>query len=114
MTIAAVNRDHDSPPGVPRAQQPGRTSAPPSRNSLPSHHGQAGQDPPPDSTRHWMTIRQIADDLSVSLNTVYKWSARGWPWFPKAIRLRNGDVRIRRDWYEAWLAEQPTHRGPTA
>jgi excisionase family DNA binding protein len=114
VTIAAVNHDPNSTPVVPRAQQPGRTSAPSSRGSQQSHHGQAGQDPPADSTRHWMTIRQIADELSVSLNTVYKWSARGRPWFPKAIRLRNGDVRIRRDWYEAWLAEQPAHGGPAA
>lgn len=54
----------------------------------------------------WMTIRQIAADLAVSPSTVYKWSARGQPWFPRAIRLRNGDVRVRRDWYEAWLGQQ--------
>jgi predicted DNA-binding transcriptional regulator AlpA len=67
---------------------------------------------PDDATRYWMTIRQIADELSISASTAYKWSARGGQWFPKAIRLRNGDVRIRRDWYEAWLAEQPMHNGP--
>jgi predicted DNA-binding transcriptional regulator AlpA len=61
-----------------------------------------------------MTIRQIADELSISFSTAYKWSARGWPWFPKGIRLRNGDVRIRRDWYESWLAEQTSTKGPAA
>lgn len=69
--------------------------------SLPRQHPALDDDP------------SVADELSVSLNTVYKWSARG-PWFPKAIRLRNGNVRIRRDWYEAWLAEQPAHGGPAA
>ena len=54
---------------------------------------------------HWLSIRQIAADLGVSASTAYKWSARGKPWFPRSIRLRNGDIRIRRDWYEAWLAE---------
>jgi len=51
----------------------------------------------------WLSIRDIADDLGISMHTVYKWSARGEPDFPRTIRLRNGDLRIRRDWYEAWL-----------
>jgi predicted DNA-binding transcriptional regulator AlpA len=67
-----------------------------------------------DTSRRWMTIREIADDLVVSTSTAYKWSARGWPWFPKAIRLRKGDVRVRRDWYEEWLGEQENHNGPIA
>ncbi len=53
----------------------------------------------------WLSIRQIAEDLGVSTSTAYKWSARGTPWFPRSIRLRNGDIRVRRDWYEAWLSE---------
>jgi hypothetical protein len=30
----------------------------------------------------WLSIRQIAADLSVSTSTAYKWSACGAPWFP--------------------------------
>ncbi|MDQ6615491.1 MAG: excisionase [Actinomycetota bacterium] len=60
-----------------------------------------------------MTIRDIASDLAVSSSTVYKWSARGQPWFPRAIRLRNGDLRVRRDWYEAWLDAQEHSGGAT-
>lgn len=52
----------------------------------------------------WLSVRDIADDLGVSMSTLYKWSARGQPDFPRAVRLRNGDLRVRRDWYEAWLA----------
>ena len=59
--------------------------------------------PPPDM-RRWWTIREIADDLSISINTIYKWSSRGEPWFPHSIRLANGERRVRRDWYERWLA----------
>lgn len=51
----------------------------------------------------WLSIRQIAADLGVSTSTAYKWSARGTPWFPRHIRLHNGDIRVRRDWYETWL-----------
>ncbi len=57
------------------------------------------------SPTRWLTIREIAEDLGVSTSTVYKWSARGRPFFPRSIRLRNGDIRVRRDCYEAWLEE---------
>lgn len=56
-------------------------------------------------TTRWISVSDIAEDLGVSGSTVYKWSARGRPWFPRSIRLRNGDIRVRRDWYESWLAE---------
>ena len=49
------------------------------------------------------SIRQIAADLGVSSSTAHKWSARGTPWFPRTIRLHNGDIQVRRDWYEQWL-----------
>lgn len=57
---------------------------------------------PPGASR-WLSIRQIAEDLGVSSSTAYKWSARGAPWFPRSIRLRNGEIRVRKDWYEEWL-----------
>ena len=57
------------------------------------------------SDARWLSIRQIAGDLGVSSSTAYKWSARGVPWFPRTIRLHNGDIRVRRDWYEAWLGQ---------
>jgi predicted DNA-binding transcriptional regulator AlpA len=65
----------------------------------PTGHDQS----PDDDVPRWLSVREIAADLSVSMHTVYKWSAKGEPWFPKTIRLRNGDLRVRRDWYEAWL-----------
>ena len=71
------------------------------RESVPSATGRHGVD----SEGRWLSIRQIAADLGVSASTAYKWSARGAPWFPRCIRLRNGDIRVRRDWYEAWLGE---------
>lgn len=58
-----------------------------------------------DAGQRWLSIREIAKDLGVSGSTVYKWSARGRPWFPRSIRLRNGDIRVRRDWYESWITE---------
>jgi predicted DNA-binding transcriptional regulator AlpA len=55
-------------------------------------------------TRRWWSVREIAEDLCISLNTVYKWSSRGEPWFPHSIRLANGEKRVRGDWYQEWLA----------
>jgi predicted DNA-binding transcriptional regulator AlpA len=55
------------------------------------------------SDARWLSVRQIAADLGVSPSTAYKWSARGTPWFPRSIRLHNGDIRVRRDWYDTWL-----------
>ena len=57
------------------------------------------------SPSRWLSIREIAEDLGVSTSSTYKWSARGRPFFPRSIRLRDGDNRVRRDWYEAWLEE---------
>ena len=45
----------------------------------------------------------VGEKICVSLNTAYKWSSRGEPWFPRSIRLANGAKRVRRDWYEEWL-----------
>lgn len=52
----------------------------------------------------WWSIQDIAADLGVSINTAYKWSSRGQPDFPRTVRLRNGAVRVRDDWYEEWLS----------
>jgi predicted DNA-binding transcriptional regulator AlpA len=52
----------------------------------------------------WWSIPDIAEDLGVSINTAYKWSSRGQPDFPRTVRLRNGAVRVRDDWYEEWLS----------
>jgi len=59
-------------------------------------------------TARWLSVKDIATDLSISIHTAYKWSSRGEPWFPRTIRLRNGDLRVRSDWYEVWLARMET------
>jgi excisionase family DNA binding protein len=54
----------------------------------------------------WLTLRQIADDLGVTMSTVYRWQARGEPWFPRTVRLGR-QVRVRTDWYADWLDRLP-------
>jgi len=79
----------------------------------PSAHDLLDVDAPAQPPR-WLSVKDISADLGISINTAYKWSARGEPWFPHSIRLRNGDLRVRRDWYEAWLADlDADQNGPT-
>ncbi|MFD8130064.1 MULTISPECIES: helix-turn-helix transcriptional regulator [Streptomyces] len=51
-----------------------------------------------------MTIPQVITDLKVAPSTFYRWRQLGKA--PRAIKLPNGDVRIRRSEYERWLAER--------
>ncbi len=88
-------------PLVPRAGRSGLGSKMATRELAHQGTPRINLEPMPES--RWLSIRQIARDLGVSSSTAYKWSSRGQPWFPRSIRLRNGDIRVRRDWYEAWL-----------
>lgn len=56
---------------------------------------------------HWMTFDEFCAEVRVSKDTAYKWSAAGprSGKFPKCRRLPNGSIRIRRDWFEAWIEE---------
>ncbi|MEU6275794.1 MULTISPECIES: helix-turn-helix transcriptional regulator [Streptomyces] len=51
-----------------------------------------------------MTIKEVIADLKVPSSTFYRWRQLGKG--PRAIKLPNGDVRIRRSEYERWLAER--------
>ncbi|MER7412581.1 MULTISPECIES: helix-turn-helix transcriptional regulator [Streptomyces] len=51
-----------------------------------------------------MTIKEILADLKVAPATFHRWRQLGKA--PRAIKLPNGDVRIRRSEYERWLAER--------
>ena len=61
---------------------------------------------PYDRSRRWLTVREFADELGVSISTAYKWSAAGTTSgrFPRHTKLPNGSIRIRRDWLDDWMA----------
>jgi excisionase family DNA binding protein len=65
-----------------------------------------------DQDRRWLTVREFADELGVSISTVYKWSAAGTRTgrFPRHTKLPNGSIRIRRDWLDDWMAHHDTVR----
>jgi excisionase family DNA binding protein len=56
--------------------------------------------------KQWLSIEQLADELGVSKWTLYDWSRRGNPDFPRASRLPNRQLRVERGDLEAWMAER--------
>lgn len=54
-------------------------------------------------TPEWLTVADVAQELGKSISTLYKWSARGYPHFPKKIVLPCGSIRVHRSAYQAWL-----------
>ncbi|RVX39112.1 helix-turn-helix protein [Nonomuraea polychroma] len=62
--------------------------------------------PPTEARRkspQWLTIDEILDELGVHRRTWQHWRSRNR--VPKLHRLPNGEYRIRRTDYEAWLTE---------
>ncbi|MEV7445217.1 helix-turn-helix domain-containing protein [Streptomyces sp. NPDC091204] len=51
-----------------------------------------------------MTAQEVIADLRVAPSTFYRWRQLGKA--PRAIKLPNGDMRIRRSEYERWLSER--------
>lgn len=51
--------------------------------------------------RH-MTIADLCAELGVSRSTFYDWRAKRRA--PRCLKLPNGDLRIRRTDFEAWLS----------
>ena len=53
----------------------------------------------------WLSLEEFCDELGVSPHTAYKWSAAGPASgrFPRFCRLPNGRIRIRREWFDAWI-----------
>jgi len=55
----------------------------------------------PADSKQWMTLADISEELDVSMDTLYKWRAKGE--FPVSVRLPNGQVRVRRSDFDEWL-----------
>lgn len=48
-------------------------------------------------------LEDLADWLGVSTHTLYKWSSRGYPDFPKQLRLRNRRIAVMCRSTKAWF-----------
>jgi hypothetical protein len=60
----------------------------------------------------WLTIDDISAVVHLTRDTLYKWSSRGYPYWPRdAVKLPNGSWRCRRSDLDAWLLTQPWQPG---
>ncbi|WP_250214755.1 helix-turn-helix transcriptional regulator [Acrocarpospora catenulata] len=50
---------------------------------------------------YWMTVPEILADLQIPRRTWQRWRALGKT--PECTRLPNGDLRVKRHDYDAWL-----------
>lgn len=50
-----------------------------------------------------LPMSQLAELLDTSVDTLYKWSRKGQPHFPRCTRLPNGQIRVRVRDLNAWL-----------
>ncbi|GEL18918.1 excisionase [Pseudonocardia asaccharolytica DSM 44247 = NBRC 16224] len=48
-----------------------------------------------------LTVADLCAELGISRSTFYDWRAKGRA--PRCIKLPNGEIRIRRTDFEAWL-----------
>ncbi len=56
----------------------------------------------PAGARTQLTIAEVCQELHVSRSTFYDWRAKGRA--PRSIKLPNGEIRVRRDELDRWLA----------
>ena len=57
------------------------------------------------STKAWMSLKDVLAEIAISRSTMNKWRSEGRA--PSFIKLPNGELRIRRSEFEAWLIELP-------
>jgi excisionase family DNA binding protein len=62
----------------------------------------AGPDQRTSSSRSRLTVTDVCEELHVSRSTFYDWRAKGKA--PRCIKLPNGEIRVRRDELDRWLA----------
>ncbi len=53
-------------------------------------------------SEQWLTVQEILDDLGIPRRTWQRWRELGR--IPKYTKLPNGELRIKRVDYDAWLA----------
>lgn len=55
--------------------------------------------------QRWMSMDDFCAELGIATSTAYKWSSAGTGSgrFPRFRKLPNGNIRIRRDWFDEWV-----------
>ncbi len=52
----------------------------------------------------WLTVDEVCTELRIARSTWEKWRQKNAG--PKVVKLPNGQLRIRRDWLDAWINEK--------
>ena len=52
--------------------------------------------------RQKLTLREVCEELKISRSTFYDWRAKGRA--PRCIKLPNGELRVRRNELDRWIA----------
>ena len=52
----------------------------------------------------WLTVAEVCDELKVARSTCEKWRQKGDA--PRAVRLPNGQLRVRREWLDEWIEDR--------
>ncbi len=52
----------------------------------------------------WLTVDEVCTELRIARSTWEKWRQKNAG--PKVVKLPNGQLRIRRDWLDAWINER--------
>lgn len=52
----------------------------------------------------WLTVDEVCTELRIARSTWEKWRQKNAG--PRVVKLPNGQLRIRRDWLDAWINEQ--------
>ena len=56
-------------------------------------------------SKTWMSFKDVLAEIAISRSTMNKWRSEGRA--PSFIKMPNGELRIRRSEFEAWLIELP-------
>lgn len=53
----------------------------------------------------WLTVDEVCTELRIARSTWEKWRQKDAG--PKVVKLPNGQLRIRSEWLDTWIDEQP-------
>lgn len=59
--------------------------------------------------RRYLTVADICNELDVPRSTFYDWRAKKTA--PPCIKLPNGEIRVRRSDFDAWLGRRAERQG---
>lgn len=88
----------------PPSTAPTTGEVPTVRLSLHNNHTQTRNEAGPAKRGDYLTLAEFLDELDVPKSTFFRWKALGQA--PRTYKLPNGQLRIRRTDFDAWMASR--------